>query len=56
MQIQFQFLARGEARLGPEAAGEDLLGEEILKVDFGQSGRIWVGREDGKAQPARRDE
>lgn len=36
-----------------EAVGENLLEEGKLKVDFGQSGRIWIDGGDGRAEPAR---
>ena len=36
-----------------EAVGENLVEEGKLKVDFGESGRIWMGGEDRKTQPAR---
>ena len=36
-----------------EAAGENLEEEGKLKVDFKQSGRMWMGGEDRKSKLAR---
>lgn len=44
---------RFKSKCYTEAVGENLLEEGKFRVDFGQSGRIWIGGGDGKVEPAR---